>query len=77
MTISDIAKMAGVSSAAVSRYLNGGPLSEQKREAIREVEVDVLLGEVDALALQGLDDEVVYWPEGILREGVCLLAFLK
>ena len=35
MTISDIAKMAGVSSAAVSRYLNGGPLSEQKREAIR------------------------------------------
>ncbi len=25
MTISDIAKMAGVSSAAVSRYLNGGP----------------------------------------------------
>ena len=36
MTISDIAKMAGVSSAAVSRYLNGGPLSEQKRAAIRE-----------------------------------------
>ena len=36
MTISDIAKMAGVSSAAVSRYLNGGPLSEQKREAIRD-----------------------------------------
>ena len=37
MTISDIARMAGVSSAAVSRYLNGGPLSEQKRAAIREV----------------------------------------
>ena len=37
MTISDIAKMAGVSSAAVSRYLNGGPLGEQKRAAIREV----------------------------------------
>lgn len=37
MTISDIAKMAGVSSAAVSRYLNNGPLSEQKRAAIREV----------------------------------------
>ena len=37
MTISDIAKMAGVSSAAVSRYLNGGPLSEQKRAVIREV----------------------------------------
>ncbi len=37
MTISDIAKMAGVSSAAVSRYLNGGPLSEPKRIAIRDV----------------------------------------
>ena len=37
MTISDIAKMAGVSSAAVSRYLNGGSLSEQKRAVIHEV----------------------------------------
>ena len=37
MTISDIAKLAGVSSAAVSRYLNGGPLSEQKRAAIHAV----------------------------------------
>lgn len=33
MTISDIAKMAGVSSAAVSRYLNGGP---QRAEARRD-----------------------------------------
>lgn len=37
MTISDIAKMAGVSSAAVSRYLNGGSLSEEKRTVIHEV----------------------------------------
>lgn len=37
MTISDIAKMAGVSSAAVSRYMNGGSLSEEKRAVIREV----------------------------------------
>lgn len=37
MTISDIAKMAGVSSAAVSRYLNGGPLSAEKRAAIHLV----------------------------------------
>lgn len=42
MTISDIAKMAGVSSAAVSRYLNGGPLSEQKRAVIHEV-VELLM----------------------------------
>ena len=37
MTIKEIAKMAGVSSAAVSRYLNGGPLSQEKREAIGAV----------------------------------------
>lgn len=37
MTISDIAKMAGVSSAAVSRYLNGGSLSAEKRAAIHTV----------------------------------------
>lgn len=37
MTISEIAKMAGVSSAAVSRYFNRGYLSESKREAIKKV----------------------------------------
>ena len=36
MTIKDLAKLAGVSSAAVSRYFNGGPLSEEKREIIRK-----------------------------------------
>ncbi len=35
MTIHDIAKMAGVSSAAVSRYLNGGPLSTEKKAVIQ------------------------------------------
>ncbi len=35
MTIHDIAKMAGVSSAAVSRYLNGGPLSAEKKAVIQ------------------------------------------
>lgn len=37
MNISDIAKLAGVSRAAVSRYLNQGYLSEEKSERIRRV----------------------------------------
>lgn len=37
MNISEIAKLAGVSSAAVSRFFNGGYLSEEKREAIRRI----------------------------------------
>ena len=37
MTIQEIARMAGVSSAAVSRYLNQGSLSQEKRERIRAV----------------------------------------
>jgi len=37
MTISEIAKLAGVSSAAVSRYLNNGYLSEEKRAIIKKV----------------------------------------
>ncbi len=37
MNIGDIAEMAGVSRAAVSRYLNDGYISEEKREKIRKV----------------------------------------
>ena len=37
MNIAEIARMAGVSSAAVSRYFNHGYISEEKREAIRRV----------------------------------------
>lgn len=37
MTIKEIARLAGVSSAAVSRYLNGGYVSEEKKEKIRQV----------------------------------------
>lgn len=37
MNINDIAKLAGVSKAAVSRYLNDGYLSAEKREQIGQV----------------------------------------
>lgn len=36
MTIKEIAKLAGVSSAAVSRYLNGGYVSDEKKEQIKK-----------------------------------------
>lgn len=37
MNIEEIAKLAGVSRAAVSRYFNNGYISEEKREMIRRV----------------------------------------
>lgn len=37
MTIAEIAKLAGVSSAAVSRYLNNGYISEEKKQKIKQV----------------------------------------
>lgn len=37
MNIAEVAKLAGVSPSAVSRYLNNGYLSEEKKEAIRAV----------------------------------------
>lgn len=37
MNIEEIAKLAGVSRAAVSRYFNNGYISEEKREMIRKV----------------------------------------
>ena len=37
MTIREIAQLAGVSSAAVSRYLNGGYVSGEKKERIKKV----------------------------------------
>lgn len=36
MNVSEVAKLAGVSSAAVSRYFNNGYISQEKREAIRK-----------------------------------------
>lgn len=35
MTMKELAQVAGVSTAAVSRYINGGPLSQEKKERIR------------------------------------------
>ena len=37
MTIKEVAQLAGVSAAAVSRYMNGGPISGEKSERIRAV----------------------------------------
>lgn len=37
MTVTEIAKLAGVSKACVSRYFNHGYVSEEKKEKIREV----------------------------------------
>ena len=37
MNINEIAKLAGVSRATVSRYLNDGYVSEEKREKIKKV----------------------------------------
>ena len=37
MNINEIAKLAGVSRATVSRYLNDGYVSEEKRKVIKEV----------------------------------------
>ena len=36
MTIKEVAQLAGVSPAAVSRYINGGSISEEKRERVRK-----------------------------------------
>lgn len=36
MTIKEVAQLAGVSPAAVSRYLNGGSISEEKKERVRK-----------------------------------------
>ena len=40
MTIAEIAKLAGVSSAAVSRYLNNGYISEEKKQKINGTEIN-------------------------------------
>ena len=36
MTVTEIAKLAGVSKACVSRYFNHGYVSEEKRKKIKE-----------------------------------------
>ncbi len=58
MTIEDIAKMAGVSKAAVSRYFNNGYISEEKSEAIRKVVEET--GYVPSLQAKGLRTKKSY-----------------
>ena len=36
MTIKEVARLAGVSPAAVSRYLNGGSISPEKSERVKK-----------------------------------------
>ena len=44
MNINEIAKMAGVSRATVSRYLNNGYVSEEKKEAARSFRQKAISG---------------------------------
>ena len=52
MTMKELAKLAGVSPAAVSRYLNGGSLSREKRAVIRaaieKTGTRVMMGDLDS-----------------------------
>lgn len=48
MNINEIAELAGVSRATVSRYLNDGYVSEEKRAAIRKVIEETGLSPVTA-----------------------------
>lgn len=60
MTIKEIAALAGVSLSAVSRYLNGGSLSESKRQAIRSViEETGYVPEVAAQALRTKTSDLI------------------
>ena len=58
MTIEDIAKMAGVSKAAVSRYFNNGYISDEKREAIRRAVEET--GYVPSMQAKGLRTKKSY-----------------
>ena len=48
MNINEIARLAGVSRATVSRYLNNGYLSSEKKEVIRKVIQDTVALETPA-----------------------------
>lgn len=51
MNINEIARLAGVSRATVSRYLNDGYVSEEKKQAIRTV--------IEKTGYQPIQEEVV------------------
>ena len=56
----ELAEIAGVSNAAVSRYINGGPLSQEKRERIRiAMEQTNYIPDVSAQMLRtGISDQI-------------------
>ena len=58
MTLRDVAQLAGVSPASVSRYLNGGPLSQGKRAAIR-ADTAVFDADADVWTMDPLNDHVL------------------
>ena len=60
LTIVDIAKMAGVGSTTVSRYLNGGNLKKETREKIKKiVEEYNYTPNTFAKALKGTDSKII------------------
>ena len=64
MTIKEIAKLAGVSSAAVSRYLNGGYVSEEKKEQTNQEYLQDIVNELLADEEWELPKELRFWLMG-------------
>ena len=64
MTIKEIAQLAGVSSAAVSRYLNGGYVSEEKKEQTNQEYLQDIVNELLADEEWELPKELRFWLMG-------------
>ena len=64
MTIKEIAQLAGVSSAAVSRHLNGGYVSEEKKEQTNQEYLQDIVNELLADEEWELPKELRFWLMG-------------